>query len=226
MTRWFLALCGGVGGAVPALLAASQDLTGPTHGLGHAGYWLSWTLGVLMAFVIGGFVAGISKESIPWKAFVLGISLPGLITSLQANGRANSLTQWQPGQTQVSSTTEQPPAAHFASSAMAQSDAHTFVVSGLPQDTSGYAVLFFGAGGGQIGTEISLSSGSDTPRPVPPGATGVALRGPQGWSLPAPIDKPAQNGVLKLRAHAKSDFIRGFSRAFGGSGAPYEIEAQ
>jgi hypothetical protein len=216
-------LCGGIGGAFVPLFTASQDLRGPTHSLAFGGDWQSWAIGVLIMFALGAILAGVSRETIPLKALVIGISLPATITAYAENGTANRLAKWQQEQTtQVSQP--QRVSFYFVNPAMAQSDAKTFVVSGLPSDASGYAVRFFGAGG-PIGNTISLS-GADAPKPVPPGATAVALRGPEGWSLPAPIDRPAQNGVLKLSAHARSNFVRGLGRAFGASAAPYEIEAR
>jgi hypothetical protein len=222
MMKWNMALCGGVGGAVPTLYAVSQDLTGPSHSQVFGGDVPSWTLGVLIMFGIGAFVAGISKESIAYKAFIIGLSVPALIHSAQETNTANQLSIVQG--TAQGALEQGILLPGFVSSAMAQTDSLTFIVSGLPPDTNGYAVHFFGAGG-PIGNDISLSSGANTPRPIPQGATGVALRGPEGWSLPIPISNQAQNDVLRLRAHARASFLRGLGRAFGASGAPYEIDA-
>lgn len=221
MIDWKIPLCGGVGGVFVPLFTASQDLRGPTHDPFGGGHWVSWAFAVLILCVLGAILAWVSRETVPLKALAIGLSLPATITAYQANADRNALTPWQESQAPVSQP--KPVGFYFVSPALAQSDPQTFVVSGLPSDTSGYAIRFFGPGG-PIGNIISLS-GTDAQK-VPTGATAVALRGPEGWSLPAPIDRPAQNGVLKLRAHAKSSFIRGFSRAFGGSAAPYEIEVR
>jgi hypothetical protein len=82
-------------------------------------------------------------------------------------------------------------------------------------------VLFYGPSG-SIGP--STKGPVNAPVAVPANATGVAVRGPLGWSRQVALPPSSATGTLNLNVTRRSDFSISFRQALGISSAPYQAE--
>ncbi|MER8605561.1 hypothetical protein NKH48_17655 [Mesorhizobium sp. M1233] len=205
--NWRIGVYGAFGGVAAPLLTMAQNLE---SGGPNVPSVLAWLGGVLILALLGGVIAVASREVAPFRAVVLGLSLPATISSLAKNNQILQEQLANPGaSTKVGLS--------FISPAAAQ-QGRTMTIKDLPSGNPGMSIIFYDANGMPI-TPTITSPTSGQSLPVPEKAVAVVALGADGRSLPQRLPQRS----FKLDVEERSQFIRGFKAAFGADANRYEI---
>ena len=199
--NWKIAVFGGVGGIAVPLMNEALKLTNYEREVPSIGF----ALGALALFAIGYFVVAALQETVPLKALVLGLSLPATITSLIQSspiGQAGAAT---------------PPSA-FDLQIIAPAYAQEITV----QAPSGEFQMILKDEHYNILEERTISSETG-PMALPPETRQIEIE-TQDLSFKQAVDPLNEDAKVEVKIEERSDFWRGFLKAFGASGDRYNVD--